>query len=70
MIVVTAVVSAVLIWSFVELFRFHKKIKNTPHDIKIMNQKNVDEFIQSKQWHDHLQTCPGKKHSKCVTINK
>ena len=69
-VVVTAVMFAVLLWAFVELFRLNKQLKNDYHDLKIMNKNNVDEFIKSPEWHEHLQNCSGKKHSKCVTINK
>ena len=69
-VVATAVTFALVLWSLIEVIRVYRQVKSTPYDIKIMNKENVDEFIKSSQWHEHLQKCPGKKHSKCVKIIK
>ena len=67
--VVAVLGSISAIWLIINVVKTNREIKQAHADFKIMNKHNVDDFIKSKQWHDHLKTCSGKKHSKCVTIN-
>lgn len=58
-----------IVWSVINAWKLNKALQKHHDDIKIMNKNNVDKFINSKQWHDHLAICQGKQHQKCAIIN-